>query len=674
MSYLRNELYIPGTWNQAGSSVYYSLGNVGIGTNNPATALQVTGISSFSSVGIGVTTPQTPLDITTSSGIFLGAAGAQASFTYGDVRIISGNVGNGFTIPYFQTYAGGTTTSVGLPGYVMGIQPFIGTTVIGNWASRGTVGGFETPHQMWFPSNQNGIVAKANWLTHKPANTVTGAQAPTVPAVTDYLNYSNPVNTTYSASSIYSNFGSLALTPASTGITIIARVLFGAASSGQNSWERICDFGNGSGVDNILLGRYSTTNQIFTNIFKGTKGWGNLTGGTIVQNAVTNVAMKYSPSAGYLYLYQNGALVNSVAAAAATYAIDNTRTNCYLGRSNWAADSMFTGYIYQFQCHNATLTDQEIFTIMNSWGSTPAMTVTTEGRLGIGITNPGALTQINASVINPTIPTVHIGDNANDFTATYGMVHLVRNATPGDTKAHLTMIRNGNTGFNFGFYNNTNTFGIWRALQNTGTTPTIAIDNGSDLVGIGKTPGYTLDAAGDINLSGSYRLNGILQPKLTPTNYQTGMSSATIGPWDITNFNCVEIRINWSRNGAAFGTMTFSFKDSAGNARAVSEAYTNTVTPSGATTGSGTTATLASNSEVGGNAYGALIRVWSTNTGGTGGRYHYEFVAVGCYAGVGATRNYGAGYVTAASGTINQLVLTTSAGTFDYKSSVTTYV
>ena len=121
----------------------------------------------------------------------------------------------------------------------------------------------------------------------------------------------------------------------------------------------------------------------------------------------------------------------------------------------------------------------------------------TNGYVGIGTTNPGALFQVNAAVINPTVPTVHIGDNANDYGATYGMVHLVRNATPGDTKAHLTMIRSGNTGMNFGYYNNTNTFGMWRALQTTASTPTISISNSSDWVGIGTTnPQYTLHVTG----------------------------------------------------------------------------------------------------------------------------------------------------------------------------------
>ena len=123
------------------------------------------------------------------------------------------------------------------------------------------------------------------------------------------------------------------------------------------------------------------------------------------------------------------------------------------------------------------------------------VTVTTSGNVGIGVTNPGALFQVNAAVINPTIPTVHIGDSANDYGATYGMVHLTRNATPGDTKAHLSMIRNGNTGVNFGFYNNTNTFGIWHNLGNTGATPTISITTGNN-VGIGSAgPVRNLDVA-----------------------------------------------------------------------------------------------------------------------------------------------------------------------------------
>jgi hypothetical protein len=225
-------------------------------------------------------------------------------------------------------------------------------------------------------------------------------------------------------------------------------------------------------------------------------------------------------------------------------------------------------------------------------------------------------------------------------------------------------------------YDTTNNIGLIQAMvAGTGTSP-LCLNAAGGYVGVGTTisPGYALDVSGDINCSGSHRVGGVLQPRLTPAASGSGASSYTIGTWDITNYNSVEIRINWTRNGTSGGTMTFSFKDSANNSRSVQEAYTNCVTPTGATTGSGAGAILASNSEAAANSYGALIRIWSVNTGGTGGRYHYEFTAVGCYASVGATRNYGGGYVTVSSGTINQLVLATSAGTFEYKSSVTCYV
>jgi len=58
---LRNEIYIPGTWSQAGSSLY-TQGNVGIGVNNPGYPLDVTG--TVRATGIlksngGTNTPQT---------------------------------------------------------------------------------------------------------------------------------------------------------------------------------------------------------------------------------------------------------------------------------------------------------------------------------------------------------------------------------------------------------------------------------------------------------------------------------------------------------------------------------------------------------------------------------------------------------------------------------------
>jgi hypothetical protein len=290
---------------------------------------------------------------------------------------------------------------------------------------------------------------------------------------------------------------------------------------------------------------------------------------------------------------------------------------------------------------------------------TAVMSVTSGGNVGIGTVSPGYPLDVSG-IIRGNNEIISTGTGTSQFRAISGNYgFFIRNDGSDSYLLHTA------SGDPYGSYNANRPFRINNA------SALVTMGNGLSISG---GSGYTLDVTGDINCTGSYRIATTLQPKLGVTASQTGMSSATLGTWDITNFNSVEIRINWSRNGTSNGTMTFSFKDSANNARAVQEAYTNTVTPSGATTSSSATATLAYNSEVLGNTYGALIRLWSVNTGGTGGRYHYEFVSVGCYAGVGATRNYGGGFVTVASGTINQLVLTTSAGTFDYKSSVTQYV
>jgi len=168
-----------------------------------------------------------------------------------------------------------------------------------------------------------------------------------------------------------------------------------------------------------------------------------------------------------------------------------------IGRISWHATTNASGPVIQqlaeinvtnvsFSAGNAD--GAMIFSTKQTTDAAPVerMRILPSGYVGVGTNNPSALFQVNASVVNPTVPTVHIGDNSNDYGSTYGMVHLVRSGTPGDTKAHLSIIRNGNTGVNFGFYSNTNTFGIWHGLQNTSATTTIAI-NSSGQVGIGTT-------------------------------------------------------------------------------------------------------------------------------------------------------------------------------------------
>jgi hypothetical protein len=314
-------------------------------------------------------------------------------------------------------------------------------------------------------------------------------------------------------------------------------------------------------------------------------------------------------------------------------------------------------------------------TTFQSNGAATSMTLT-NGRVGVGITAPGGLFQVNAAVVNPTIPTVHIGDNANDYGTTYGMVHLVRSATPGDTKAHLSMIRNGNTGFNFGFYNNTNTFGIWRALQNTGATPTIAIDNGSDLVGIGKTPSYTLDVAGDINFSGSVRYSGVLQPKATNSVSFSGVNTFDTLAFDIINFNSVEVRLEPYFTGQN-GALQIQALDTSGALVAAGEpGYTvwNGNRSTAYTYGGSATIVPATEINIVG-AYLCNVRITGSAGYGTNCRYHVKWTTTGCFYGVGAATDEGQCYFYSGNGlTINKIRFNVTTGTMTGKYSCVHYV
>jgi hypothetical protein len=115
------------------------------------------------------------------------------------------------------------------------------------------------------------------------------------------------------------------------------------------------------------------------------------------------------------------------------------------------------------------------------------------GNVGIGTTNPGAKLDVFSSSTDPgAVPTLHVGDGAIDY-GDYGMLQLTRSPSAGGSKAHAAFIRSGNTVFSMGYYNNTNTFGLWPSFSTVTNTPAMAFATGGN-VGIGTTnPGVKLE-------------------------------------------------------------------------------------------------------------------------------------------------------------------------------------
>lgn len=148
----------------------------------------------------------------------------------------------------------------------------------------------------------------------------------------------------------YISCGTLSL-DFSQGIT--AEVVANFTNTG--TWQRLFDFGNGAGSDNILFARYSSTNYLWFGIYNGGSSVSINTAGGIINNQTCHYVVTVNGSIAYVY--RDGVLINS--GTFATVPTTISRTNCYIGKSNWA-DSYFQGDIPVVKMYNRALSAQEI--------------------------------------------------------------------------------------------------------------------------------------------------------------------------------------------------------------------------------------------------------------------------------------------------------------------------
>lgn len=131
-----------------------------------------------------------------------------------------------------------------------------------------------------------------------------------------------------------------------------------ARPTSNGSWARFMDIGNGAATDNIFFTRVGTSNDLRLDIQDGSLGASQtLTASdAIINNEWHHYAVTVDNS-GNAKIYRDGQLLVS----GTTGVPGNvTRSNNYIGRSNWSADAYYQGRMYDVRLYNMAVTSTEI--------------------------------------------------------------------------------------------------------------------------------------------------------------------------------------------------------------------------------------------------------------------------------------------------------------------------
>jgi hypothetical protein len=125
-----------------------------------------------------------------------------------------------------------------------------------------------------------------------------------------------------------------------------------------NSWSRAFDWGNGESSDNIFVSNTGQDGQLLWNVHHGSTeqriGTGNATDLTpgVRHHIVTTVVNTTMRS------YIDGVLKGTKTDGWEPIAM--TRSNCYIGKSNWAADSYLSGEVSSLKLYSGAMTQADV--------------------------------------------------------------------------------------------------------------------------------------------------------------------------------------------------------------------------------------------------------------------------------------------------------------------------
>jgi arabinan endo-1,5-alpha-L-arabinosidase len=123
-------------------------------------------------------------------------------------------------------------------------------------------------------------------------------------------------------------------------------------------WARVIDFGNGPALNNIFLSQYSTpTFRIYSKLIFEIEA---ISTNNLQTNKWQFLAVTLNHNSSRIYI--DGQLTINTNQSY-TFQILK-RTNCYIGKSNWAGDGFSYSYLDDLSFYNKSLTQEEIVELM----------------------------------------------------------------------------------------------------------------------------------------------------------------------------------------------------------------------------------------------------------------------------------------------------------------------
>jgi hypothetical protein len=182
----------------------------------------------------------------------------------------------------------------------------------------------------------------------------------------------------------FNNFG--------TGLTIEFEGHFGASNQ---AWERIFDFGNGDASDNIWVGVFGegwVSDALAIELFDGSTGKGRCISpeGTLTPNVFAKYVITMDGSTCRMYkdgvqlqtrvgqCFNSGTCSSAALGSTYNFLPNNvTRTQNYIGRSNWVTDDAFNGAIKYVRIYTSALSSADV--ALNSASHTLTYSTTGSG-------------------------------------------------------------------------------------------------------------------------------------------------------------------------------------------------------------------------------------------------------------------------------------------------------